>query len=401
MTDAAVVEMPARLPGSARGALVAHVERILVSDRLSDFADIWPRSADPGAARCHAFQYAEVIEVWLATIGAARNIKPCFVAVLGDDDRPLLLLPLGIETIRGVRLLKFLDGGVSDYNTPILFAPDRPWTAQAFATLWRRIVAALPPFDAAVLEKMPERVADLANPLLLLQTAPYPACGHAITLSGSWPEFEAKRLPRREDGRRKQRKLAKMGAVSFQVAQSPQDVETFFDAMVAYKARKFAETRVPGFESTPGNLEYFREMTRRFVRSGLVHLSALKVGDTVVASHWGLIANGRFYHMMPGYADGEWQRYSPGRLLNDHLIRDSYERNLAVFDFGIGDEAYKHEYCDLNFRLHSFIAGETLAGQVYVRAAALLARLRQARWYQAVRPYKWVLLRALGRSSRA
>lgn len=394
MTDAALVAASAGLARSAQAASVAHAERIRVSERLGDFADVWPRSTNTGMARCHVFQYAEVIEVWLDTIGAVRNIKPCFVAVLSNENRPLLLLPLGIETVRGVRLLKFLDGGVSDYNTPILFPPDRPWSAQAFAGLWSRIVAALPAFDAVVLEKIPDSVGDLANPLLLLSTVPYPACGHAITLSGSWPEFEARRLPRREDGRRKQRKLSTMGAVSFQVASSPQDAEAFFDAMVAYKARKFVDTKVPGFEESPGKLEYFREMTRRFVQSGLVHLSALKVDETVVASHWGMIANGRFYHMMPGYADGQWERCSPGRLLNDRLIRESFERNLTIFDFGIGDEAYKNEYCDVSFQLHSFIAGRTLIGQAYLCAIAAFARLRQTRWWQVLRPYKWVILRA-------
>jgi CelD/BcsL family acetyltransferase involved in cellulose biosynthesis len=241
---------------------------------------------------------------------------------------------------------------------------------------------------------MPARVHDFRNPLCFLPASRHPASGHRITLTGSWEDFEARRLPRREDGRRKAKKLSQLGPVTFDIAKESRDTRAYLDAMIEFKARKFAETRVPGFEA-PGKLAYFREVTRRLGGAEPVHLSALKVGDEVVASHWGLIAGGQFYHMMPGYADGPWQRYSPGRLLNDHLIRDSFERGLRVFDFGIGDEAYKHEYCDVTVDLHDHVAGRTMAGRLYLRYRAGLTSLRQTRCWEAVRPLKWVVLRAV------
>lgn len=389
------VDSPHRI-AAPRPARTAGAGRIVVADNLADLADLWPRTDHLRGARCHVFQCADILEVWLQTIGHAQGIRPCLVAVFGPDDRPQMLMPFGILRTNGARILTFLDGTVSDYNAPVLFPHDCEWTADAVEVLWRKIAVALPAFDAVILRKMPAYVQDLINPLTLLPTVPHSESGHRIRLSGSWPDFEMQRLPRRKDGRRKLRKLSTFGTATFEVAETPEQITAFFDAMVDNKRRQFVSTRVPGFE-VPGKLDYFVEMTRRHGSSGPVHLSALKVGESIVASHWGLMAGGCFYHMMSSHADGQWESCSPGRLLNDFLIRKTFELKMEIFDFGIGDESYKHEYCDEVVRLHDFIAPRSVIGQFYLQIQTGLGRLRQTRWWQALRPYKWVLLRALGR----
>jgi CelD/BcsL family acetyltransferase involved in cellulose biosynthesis len=194
---------------------------IRVATSLDDLASIWPTSGDLGDARAHVFQCADVLRVWCDTLGAARGTKPCFVAVLDPHGVPLMLLPLGVERRGGVRVLAFLDGDVSDYNAPILFPSPAAWSEGDVVRLWQALRRALPPFDVAVLEKMPERVADEPNPLLRLGPSSVAVSGHAARLIGAWLDFAAARLPRRADGRRKLRKLEKLGEVSFALAQTP------------------------------------------------------------------------------------------------------------------------------------------------------------------------------------
>ena len=59
----------------------------------------WPSVAAGPELLMHAFQSLEVLDVWTATIGRARKAQ-CFLIVVtnSDDKKPILYLPLSIET---------------------------------------------------------------------------------------------------------------------------------------------------------------------------------------------------------------------------------------------------------------------------------------------------------------
>ena len=68
---------------------------------------------------------------------------------------------------------------------------------------------------------------------------------------------------------------------------------------------------------------------------------------------------------MPTYEGGEWVRYSTGRLLLLELIKWSIENGLKYFDFTIGGEAYKKEWCDIEDNLYELINPVSFKGQFY------------------------------------
>lgn len=378
-------------PGATRGR--PDDVDIRIADDIETFAAFWPTSADLGVARGHVFQCADVLRVWCETMGVARGTQPCLAAVLDPNGSPLMLLPLGIERRGRTRVLTFLDGDVSDYNAPILFPSEWTWDAGAVGLLWRKLIERLPPFDVAILDKMPAEVGGLPNPLLRLGTTPYPVSGHATALSGTWEAFSSTRLPRRQDSRRKLRKLEKLGPVAFSAARAPDEVEAYLEAMIRQKTRRFAETRSEGF-AAPGKLDYFRAGARRLGLPGPVRLFAMTVGDVIVATHWGMVAGGRFYHMMPGYEAGAWRAFSPGKFLNDHLIGWSFEHGLEHFDFGVGDEDYKREVCDTVIPLARVVRAVTLRGRLHLAATAAKAALRRTGAWQRLRDLKWRLIEA-------
>ncbi|MCE4222153.1 GNAT family N-acetyltransferase [Methylobacterium sp. C25] len=365
-----------------------------MADTPSAFPD-WPRTGDPGQAQCHIFQCADVLEIWLDTIGAARRIRPLFVGIATAAGATVMLLPLGIERINGIRVLGFVDGSVMDYSQPVLFPPAAQLDASAMAQLWPRIRSALPGFDVAILDKMLTEVGGLANPLMHLGPVAMPVSGHVMSLPVGREELEA-RIPVSKRHLRYMRQLAKDQTVALEVAETPERARLFLDEMIENKTRKFHETRVPGFE-IPGKRAFYDEATRRLPNLAPVHLSAVRAGETVVASHWGLVFADRFYFLMTAYAGGEWRKFSPGRILNDELIRWCHANGYRWFDFGIGDEAYKDEYCDVVVPLHAAVIPVTARGKLYLQSGALLARLRALPLWQRLRPYKWVVLRALKR----
>jgi len=366
-------------------------QRVIVTSRLADLRAYWPGIASHGDAQHHVFQCAELLEIWLDTIGKARGVTPCFVAVLDERGSPLLLLPLCIERSRGVKVLRFIDGGVFDYNVPVLFPAFGEQNAAKFSSLWEQILRALPAFDLLHLEKMPDRILDRPNPMLLLGAGREAVSAHVRSCQVSEAGTPEPRQGRAN--RRKLKKLCELGSVEIVAADTAERYRAFFDAMVTHKERRFVETIVPGFAATPGKLAFYEQATQRLAGSGVVHLSALKVGDEIIASHWGLYFQNRLYQLMPGHAGEDWARYSPGRLLNNFLAAWSDER-CAVMDFGIGDEPYKADYCDIDVPLYGLAVARTHIGAAHLQYQRLMEKMRATAIWQAVRPLKWKLKRA-------
>ena len=345
-----------------------------VAPGLSDYGGIWPRLDDPAPYGAHVFQSAELLQAWGDTIGVARQVTPCFIHVATAAGAPLLLVPMGIESRRGVRILTFLDAGIADYNVPVVFPGAGGIDAARMQRLWGQICAALPPFDLAILEKVPASVGATPNPFRFLAPMSSSPSGHLLALGGDWDAFVASRLRRRQDSRRKRRRLAEVGAIALHVARTEEEAAPLFAAMVRQKRRRFMETRgVDGFER-PGYAAYFRLMTDRLLASGHVHLAGLLAGDDIVATHWGLVAWERFYFLMPTYEADKWARYSPGRLLIEELIAWCYRHGLRQFDFGVGDMEYKNDFGATAVPLFRGLLPRTAAGHAY----ASWLRLRRA-----------------------
>lgn len=317
---------------------------VTVASDLAGLGREWPGLGDLAGLGAYIFQAREVLEIWLGTIGLARRTRPLFVAVALRDGTPVMMVALGIERRGGVRVLTFLDGGVTDYNAPILFPAGWAIDSATMARIWERIVEALPRFDSAVLEKIPAVVGETANPFALIFTQANNDSAHVLELVGSWQDYVATRMPRARDSRRKRRNLARIGAVGYRVAATQGEHDAILEEMLRHKRRRYIETRGVDGLARPGYLAYFRELTARLAAGGYVHASALFCGDTMVATHWGLMCERRLYSLMPGFAGNQWTRYSPGRLLDEDLIAWCFANDVATLDFGAGDEPYKFEF---------------------------------------------------------
>lgn len=367
------------------------------SDRLRDFDGIWPSMDDSGASRNYVFQSADFLDVWCDTIGKARGTKPFFVAVVHASGAPHALFPLGVERSQsGLRTLRFLDGGVSDYNAPVLFPAAKTWDPALARTLWKAIIRVAPAFDVAIVEKMPDRVCDADNPLMPLVTGPYPQSGYFMQLPESAEEFVSKRLPRGQDTRRKLRRLRDRGAVEFRIGSTPAEWDEMLEAMMRQKSRRYLETRGADGLERPGYRAFFRDAAFRLAPLGRVHLSALTVDGTILAVHWGYRSRQRFYYMMPSFEEGEWLRYSPGRHLLNNLIEWAIESGVEIFDQGVGDEEYKREYCDVTMALYEIETPRTLRGRAHLLGRRAKASVRGTPVWDALKR-----LRVRWRKSRA
>ncbi len=353
------------LPSRGRVARNSFKAELHAGDNLA--AADWPSISDGRDLRMHIFQSREFLDIWLDTIGKASRIESCFVVVKDAGGRPILYLPLIIETKFNVRLLRFMDCGVADYNAPIV-AADRALSRQEFHDVWAEVLALLPSFDVIDLKKIASDVAGAFNPLTYLDCTPFGESGHAIVLTRLRDQTDTRgavvRLRRKLQSHAKG--LSRIGEPRFIVNPGAAEAAQVTERLFELKRRKYQRTATPDFLAAPGVERFYREMTSPGRLGTISHLSALTVGDTVASAHLGFIGRGRFYYIFPAY-DTQFGRYRVGHLLLQHLIDQSVMQDFSTFDLGIGDASYKNKWATHHLALHNHERAVTAAGRVYLQ----------------------------------
>jgi CelD/BcsL family acetyltransferase involved in cellulose biosynthesis len=370
--------------GASRRGLAASVPaRICVTSDVRDFAGVWPCSSNLGEARCYAFHCANLVELLCDTVVPARKAEPLLVAILNQNDEPLALLPLCIEhhhdttrAVMDVRVLKFLDGGLSDYNAPVLFPAAANWDARTVRTIWRGLRKALPVFDVAVLEKMPESVGDLPNPLRFLKCEPEVRFGHAANLSEA-PEALPTFLGERKL-RQKVRGLSQRGRLTFEIAKTPEQYDIFVDALIRQKNRRDLELRDHESLRALGYTPYLRMARRHLHPSGPVCLFALMLDDSVLATHFCETSGHRLSSLFTSF-EAEWSKYSPGHILNRHIVQWCLSEGVNILDFGGGDEKWKDDYHAVAITRYKAIIPSTIRGTVFLHTPGIVERVHKRR----------------------
>jgi CelD/BcsL family acetyltransferase involved in cellulose biosynthesis len=324
----------------------------------------------------YGFQTLEWLETWQETIGEAERVTPLIVLVADRDRAPLLLLPLGIRREKTCRVLCFLGGDPTDYHAPLI-APDfaTQVTQADFAALWANILDRLPPVDALRLGKMPAQIDGVPNPMAALAGAVPSDVALATPLPASFADFAKRRSTSFfAQNRRKRRQLGAFGEVIFEIPQTEAAAREILQAAFRQKARRVAETGARDRLAWPGYREFYERVAMRRFAAGGAHISCLRVGGIIVATHVGLVHGGRYYILMPTFEDGAWMKYSAGRLLIESLVEWAITQRLTIFDFTIGDEDYKRSWADTEMRLYALHAARSRKG------AALLASQRGWEW---------------------
>jgi CelD/BcsL family acetyltransferase involved in cellulose biosynthesis len=116
--------------------------------------------------------------------------------------------------------------------------------------------------------------------------------------------------------------------------------DSVFDTLLAWKAAQRKQTGTPNILDLRW-ARAFVERLRRIDDEGFGGvLSALWVGDTLAAAHFGIRTRRVLHYWVPAY-NHELGRYSPGLLALMELARAAAERGIQRIDLGIGEERYK------------------------------------------------------------
>jgi Acetyltransferase (GNAT) domain len=158
---------------------------------------------------------------------------------------------------------------------------------------------------------------------------------------GSWDDVRD-HWRRREKGilRESRRRAGRLDGALGELRYTLDDrSEESFRACVAWKSQQFRGAGLPD----PFDDHREEHLLRALLGERLAVLSSLHAGNRLVATHLGLVWDDTMHWWLPAY-DREVGWASPGRLLLEWVMQQSYERTDAGFDFLRGGSAYKWNY---------------------------------------------------------
>jgi CelD/BcsL family acetyltransferase involved in cellulose biosynthesis len=368
----------ARSPAAALGDI-----RITVHEDLSAIEQDW-RAFEPHAD-CTVFQNFDWLATWQRLIGVRNGVRPAIVVGRDGTGTILFLLPLAVRSAGFARELTCLGSELCDYNAPLLAATfSARIDAKHFMALWETIARCLQDnprlhYDFINLEKMPETVGAQQNPMRYLGGTMTPSGAYLTHLTDDWETFYlAKRssATRRRD-RIKRKRLGELGEVKFVNPADDSETLRTLDTLMTQKARWFAHMGVSNLFAKPGHAEFYRALASDPATRHLVHVSRLDVGTTVAAVNLGLTYRDCYYHLLASYDEGEVSRFGPGAAHLNDLLHYAIDRGLRIFDFTIGDERYKRDWCDTELKLYDYIAAATWRGALVAMPMLAAQRLKR------------------------
>ncbi|HBM89770.1 MAG TPA: hypothetical protein DD437_14590, partial [Rhodobiaceae bacterium] len=149
------------------------------------------------------------------------------------------------------------------------------------------------------------------------------------------------------------------------------------EKLVELKSAALKAMGANDFLAKPGYADFYKALTLKSGSEGIAHVSHMEVAGDYVAGNWGLVHKGRFYYLLASYDGPKFGKFAPGVQALVETMKWAVGRGVETFDFTIGDERYKHEWCETKIDLHDHLSAQTLKGQVVlIKARMLLAAKR-------------------------
>ncbi len=363
-----------------------------------EFTPDWQRArARWGGADATPFQNRQWLDAWYGAFADVDQVEP-LIAIVSDaaTGEQAVLLPLVRRLHKGICIVEPADLDLTDYNAPLL-GPAAPRDARAARAMWRdlrRALRALPGgADLIRLRKMPVDLDGRPNPLALLGDAGPCALNGNIVATGD--DFDAWRftLERtvRKELERSWRVFTRDAAATFKIITDKDEALRLLSTMEMQQAGRMQHLRLNFVLNDEIYAAFYRNLVRDNVANGYAVLSALTVGDEVVAALLGIRQDAHYVMVRISNAGDKWSNCSPGRLIIERTIAALHKEGIRRFDFSIGNYAYKRRFGVVRIPLLDITAALSWRGIRYA------LRDRAARWLRGHPAIAERIKRVMGR----
>lgn len=306
-------------------------------------ASHWAAVASGWSGAGTPFQDAAWLGAWYEAMRDRAGLEPLLVTVRDAASGALALqLPLVVGRQGRLRTIAFADLELTEYNAPLL-GPAAPEDSAGARALWRSIRRVLPPADLLRLTKMPLELRGRANPLALLPGAlPCALNGNVVETGEDWDAWR-RSLEKsvRKELERSWRVFCREPGAAFEIVADVERAQRIVDAMEVQQESRMRAKGADYRLDDPDIAAFYRSLIARSLADGYAVVSALTVGDEVVASLLGIRDGNSYVMIRISNAGGRWTNCSPGRLIIERTMAALHGKGYRSFDFSIGNYDYK------------------------------------------------------------
>jgi CelD/BcsL family acetyltransferase involved in cellulose biosynthesis len=310
----------------------------------------------------YIFQSPEWIYVAASNLNNFDKLKIVFIYNHNDI---ILVAPFYIRTIYGCKELCWLSSDIIDYNN-VIISDFFNYEDYNFKKLWKKIIKDLSnECDLVFFNKNPELITYLNNPLIDAQYKYYQK-SYQLNLKGfDYESFYNNKNNNKsiQTDRRKNKKLHEDSDLIY----SYEDIdltnfklveELIFEKMSSYQSNKKKSFDYKNIVDQYKKLVSYNNSNYKF------NLSILKKNGVKISSILGVIFNGIYYYLIPVVNNTDYKKLSPGRFHIINLIKWAMKNNIRSIDFTAGDEPYKNNWSNNEFKMFYYFNPLTLKGTV-------------------------------------
>jgi len=324
--------------------------------RAAGFRIEFVRDWKQAAGRCSdcrsptPFQDPQWLDAWYDAFAGADHVEP-LIAIISDPatGEQVALLPLIRRLQKGIRIVEFADLALTDYNAPVL-GDAAPRDKKAACAMWRDLLAELRRLpggaDLIRLRKMPVDLDGRPNPLALLDGAGPCSLNGNVVAAGD--DFDAWRysLERtvRKELERSWRVFTRDPAAAFQIVTDQNQALRVLSTMEIRQGARMQRLGLNFILNDETCAAFYHNLVGENLRSGYAVVSALTVGEQVVAALLGIRSGSRYVMVRISNAGEKWSNCSPGRLIIERTMAALHKDGVREFDFSIGNYAYKRRF---------------------------------------------------------
>ena len=343
------------------------------------------------------FQHPQWYAAWYDAFATADGIEPLMAIVTdASTGEPAALLPLIRRRHNSIAIVEFADLDLTDYNAPLL-GPAAPRDAKAARAMWRDLKTALRKLpggaDLIRLRKIAVDLDGRPNPLALLDEAGASSLNGNIVTTGE--DYDAWRFTLektvRKELERSWRVFTRDSAAGFAIVTDSDQALRILSTTEVQQGTRMQSLGLNFILNDETCAAFYRNLVRDGTGSGYALVTALTVGDEVVATLLGIRCGARYVMIRISNAGDKWSNCSPGRLIIERTMAALHKDGVREFDFSVGNYAYKRRFGVKRLPLVDVSAALSWRGWPYAmrdRAA------RELRNYPKVSVY---LKRALGK----
>ena len=346
--------------------------------------------------QCSIHQSYDWCRAW-----SQRESQPLFIVgrfATGEfGGRIAFVLPLSIRKVGPLRVAGYSGGSFNNLNFG-LFHPDfiARATPDAMQGVVGQIRETVRGADLLMLDRHPESWRGLPHPFANLPQIEDQNGSFQVSLNQDFEKVvrrgNAKR--RRKKFRTSVKRLEALGGYDYIQAATREEACELLDCFYEQKAARFAEKGIPDVFADQRVQELFKDLAseafEKQQKTLEMHAIRLKTDNKPIAIAALSVKDGHVICQFSSIDSGEIEYTSPGDLLFYHMIENACENGNDLFDFGVGDELFKRNWCDSQTELYDCVIALTAKGRA---GAVALTGLTQGKKLIKANPRLFALAR--------